>query len=389
MGYRKFSADQLFTGYELLDRHQVLITDEAGRVEAIVPDTEAGEDVQAFEGILTPGFINAHCHLELSHMKGLIPEQTGMIDFLLAVMTRRYFPDEQVMEAMASAEQEMLENGIVAVGDICNTAHSIPQKQQGRLYYHSFIEATGFVAATAAQRFEAAKAVLDQYRAIPGHHCSLVPHAPYSVSPRLFEMILSLPGNHLQTMHNQESLAENEFIQNGTGHFHQLYQAIGIDINTYQGSGRSSLQTCLPFFEPAEAVILVHNVVTSKEDLDWVQQRSDKTGASPALYFCICPNANLYIGNGLPPVDLLMQANLPIVIGTDSLASNHQLSILKELHTLHQAFPQLPLPTLLQWATLQGARALQVDHTLGSFEKNKQPGILQIASGLTKVKRIL
>jgi len=93
LSYLKFQGKQLFTGNEILGPEHVLITDTHGRVEGIVPLTEAGEDIQQTEGVLSPGFINCHCHLELSHMKGLIPEHTGLVDFVFKVVTQRHFPD--------------------------------------------------------------------------------------------------------------------------------------------------------------------------------------------------------------------------------------------------------------------------------------------------------
>src|SRR5690349_18084180 len=101
MSYRKFKADHLFTGYQLLGNDYILITNEEGRVEAIEPIDSAGDDIYTVKGILTPGFVNCHCHLELSHMQGLIPEKTGMVDFLLSVLGKRNHPNEEIQSAMS------------------------------------------------------------------------------------------------------------------------------------------------------------------------------------------------------------------------------------------------------------------------------------------------
>lgn len=373
MSYRKFSADYLFTGDQLLTGGQVLITDAGGTVIDIVAFTEGGDDIQALAGILCPGFVNTHCHLELSHLRGLLPEGTGMIDFLLGVMGQRFFPREQVLQAIALGEAEMLQQGIVAVGDICNTADTLAQKRLRKIAYHSFVEATGFVPATASQRFAQAEAVYQQLAAIGS--ASIVPHAPYSVSPVLLEKIAGFCGNKLLSIHNQESAAENEFLEKGTGDFHRLYNALGLDLSFYQATGRNGLQTFLPAFQPEQSLILVHNVVTSVADLQFVTK---DTLNGPSLYWCLCPNANLYIGNGLPDIDLLRNEGCTITIGTDSLASNRQLSILEEMKTIQQHFPHIELRELLQWSTLNGARALQMEEELGSFEKGKKPGLVLI-----------
>src|SRR5690349_5401332 len=128
MNYRKFQADYLFTGREWLSGDSVLVTSPEGEIVDIMPAAEAGSDITTFSGILAPGFVNCHCHLELSHMKGLVPEKTGMVDFLLNVLSKRNHPHEEIQSAMAIAELSMLENGIVAVGDICNTTNSFEFK---------------------------------------------------------------------------------------------------------------------------------------------------------------------------------------------------------------------------------------------------------------------
>src|SRR3954471_17032088 len=136
--YQKFSADKLFTGSEML-QNRVLITDEKGIIESIVAPEDAGDDIQYIEGIISPGFINCHCHLELSHMRGLIPEKTGLIDFVFSVVTQRHFPEEEIREAIAVAESEMIKTGIVAVGDICNNLLTNEQKLKKNLHYYNFV----------------------------------------------------------------------------------------------------------------------------------------------------------------------------------------------------------------------------------------------------------
>ena len=169
-------------------------------------------------------------------MKGMIPEKTGMIDFLVRVIQQRGFDAGIIKKAIEEAENSMLQNGIVAVGDVCNTANTVEQKKAGRLLYHNFIETMGFIESTATQRFDASRAVYDQFARLyrtPAESNSIVPHAPYSVSPALFQMHTRFPGNHLLTIHRHESAAEREFIEKGTGDFNLLYQALNIDISFY------------------------------------------------------------------------------------------------------------------------------------------------------------
>jgi cytosine/adenosine deaminase-related metal-dependent hydrolase len=107
------------------------------------------------------------------------------------------------------------------------------------------------------------------------------------------------------------------------------------------------------------------------------------------LFFCVCANANEYIGNPLPDINLLRSYNAAIVVGTDSLASNHQLSVLAELQTINRHYPQVEKRELFQWATLNGAKALELDDTIGSFETGKRPGVLIVKEDLSSVERLV
>jgi aminodeoxyfutalosine deaminase len=375
--YRKFTANNIFTGHTMLPAGNVLITDKNGVFVDIVSLTDAGEDVAQFNGILCPGFINAHCHLELSHLKDVIPEKTGLVEFVFKVITQRDFAAADILTAIEAAEQEMLQTGIVAVGDICNTAITIGQKAKKKLRYHNFIEMAGFVPASAEDRFDKANAILEQYGPTTNDQRStLAPHAPYSVSPQLFGLINNVTQNDIVTIHNQETFAEEDFINKKTGDFLSLYSKLGIDISFFNPSGKSSLQSWLPYLSNNQSLILVHNVTTTAADIEFIKRTANNK--QQTINFCLCPNANLYISNTLPDIKMLMENNCNIILGTDSLASNNQLNILEEIKTLQNNFAQLQLETILQWATINGARALQMDNTLGSFEKGKCPGVVLI-----------
>lgn len=388
MAFQKFRADQLFDGYRLLDDQYVLITSAEGVVENIVPKQEAGDNIQVFKGILTPGFINCHCHLELSHMKDAIPKKTGLIKFVSHIMKERHFAENDILKAIENAEDEMISNGIVAVGDICNNKSALGQKQKGRMRYHNFIEASGFVPDLADIRFNRAIDIYNAYAKIypiPVLSNSIVPHAPYSVSNELWKKIIHFPGNQLITIHNQETEDENQLFLAKQGGFPAFYANFKIDSSFFLCSGKTSLQTFLPEFLSNQQIILVHNVYTSEEDLVYCQQ----SGKNDQLYWCLCPNANLFIGGQLPDIELLMNYNSTLVLGTDSLASNHQLSIVGEMQTIRQHFPFMKSEKLLAWATINGARALQLDNILGSFEKGKKPGIVLCATDFSGSTRLL
>ncbi len=457
---RKLTADKIFDGYRFLD-NVVLVIDSEGVVENILPLKAAGDGVEFFEGIITPGFINCHCHLELSHTKGLIPEQTGLVDFVYKVVTERHFAEEEIMQSIAQAEAEMIRNGIVAVGDICNNTHTLLQKQKSNLRYYNFVEASGWLPGVSSERLERAKLVYEAFangqksgvqssksdtdalgeslkprlqipdtnhqtpsrsfgtkhpssaEAMEGRQTlnSIVPHAPYSVSENLWQLMQPFFSGKVVSIHNQETRFEDEFFLAGTGEFTRMYRLMHIDNSHHQPTKKTSLQSYFHWLANAANIILVHNTFINEEDVMFIKRQrenpnnrisdfklptpnlsaeaSAKEGPRPQTFFCLCVNANQYIENALPPIEMLRKNNCTVVLGTDSLASNSSLNILDEIKTIQQNFPAIPLQELLQWATIYGARALQMDDVLGSFEKGKKPGVVLIDEVNLSAKNVL
>jgi cytosine/adenosine deaminase-related metal-dependent hydrolase len=377
MAFRKFQGDQLFTGTTLLDSSNILVTDEAGLVIEIVAITDAGEGIQKLQGWLSPGFVNSHCHIELSHMKGLIPEHTGLVDFVIAIMKQRHFPEEEILQAISDAENDMLLNGIVAVGDISNNVISFTQKAKNRLAYYTFLELSGFTPGIAQSRFDKGLEYFQQFKQInsSNHKLSMAAHAPYSVSQELWQLMQPYFKNKTTTLHNQETDFEDDFFRNKSGDFMRLYEHLHVNLDFFAATGKSSLQSVAANFNSAKNTLLVHDVFTKEGDIHFIQALSEIQ--QNKYHYCLCINANQYISDAIPPIDLFRKNNCNIVVGTDSLASNHQLNLLEELKTISKYFKNIPLEEQLQWATLNGAQALDFEH-LGSFEKGKIPGVILI-----------
>jgi cytosine/adenosine deaminase-related metal-dependent hydrolase len=370
--YQKFQATQIFTGTQMLDgADQVLITKADGTIDALVPVAEAGDDIQLLEGILSPGLVNAHCHLELSHMKGMIPPHTGLQEFVKQIVALRQVEPEAIQEAIVTAEAEMVANGIVAVGDISNTLDTLNQKAKHHLAYYSFVELYDLDPTRAADKIIAGLEIQKQFQ----ENCvraSLVPHAPYSVTNDLWHLLSAHFGIHTISMHNQETPDENAFFKTKTGSFLGMYERTKVNLDFFEATGLSSLQSILPIFKKAHHGILVHNSFTSAEDIQAVH------AAMTNAFWCLCPNANQYIEQTMPPVELLRSEKANIVVGTDSYASNWSLSVLDELKTIQHHHPDIPVSEMLGWATINGAQALQMDKHLGSFELGKKPGVVLI-----------
>ena len=337
----------------------------------------AGRDMIRHPGMIVPGFVNAHCHLELSHMAGLVPKHTGLVPFLLQVMGGRPAEPVIIQKAMEAADEAMVANGIVVVGDHANNASSATVKARSSIYYHTFLETIGFEPELAEAKLKASQQLAEAFEP---SRVSLTAHAPYSVSDTLFALLDKQPKAAMPlSVHNQECAAENEFFRNKTGAFVEFYQTLGRDISGFSAKGTNSLQAYVSYIAKNSPLLLVHNSFTESEDIRFA------TANGREVTWCLCPNANLYIENTLPDVPLLMKQHQRIALGTDSLASNDRLCILAELQTLHARFSQLPFTETIKWATINGAKALSLASRYGSLEKGKQPGLnlLTHTSGLS------
>jgi len=367
-----YSADYVMPVTSSPIKNGVIAMDENGTVLGVYDNDSVPKDVEIerLKGVLIPGFINAHCHLELSHLLGKIPQKQGLVKFITEVMSNRGADDDVVQEAMAEADRTMYANGIQAVGDHVNSAISAKVKENSKITYHTFVEILGLKEDEAAQKIDEAREVEFNF---DSGHASITMHAPYSCSKALFKAFKkSVSEDNIISIHNQESEEENKLFRYKTGEFLDFYKQIGFPADEFKAQARNSVQTYMSYLPTGNKVILVHNTYTSLKDLDFIRRMGRD------VVMCLCPKANLYIEDALPKVNIFEQNGCEIAIGTDSLASNDSLSILDELKVLHKHFPDLDFIQTLKWATIKGAKALTVEESLGSLEVGKTPGLLLV-----------
>ncbi len=388
---KSFRADYVFPVYADPIKNGIVTVDDQGKIIAVTDNTKSpGGQIQQVNGVICPGFINTHCHTELSHLKDKVKPKGGLVNFIKDVQSLRNTDQQEVLDAIAKADQEMYDNGIVAVGDISNTNNSVAMKKQSKLYYHTFVETFGFLPEKATEVFEKALALLNEFK--PGS-CSITPHAPYSVSKELFKLIKKhsdTDDENLLSIHNQECEDENKFYRYKLGAFLELYEHFGMDISYFKPQARNSVQSIIPLLSNKQKVLLVHNTCTNLKDIYFIKRFDRK------INWCFCPNANLYIEGRLPKIDLFVDQGFNITLGTDSLASNSKLCLLSEMRAIQQKFPSISLPRLVEWGTRNGAEYLGIDDEKGTLEAGKTPG-LNLISGLdgfkitpeTKVKKLI
>lgn len=369
---RKISASYIFTGKGEFLKNGILIFDNKGFIVDILDTNGKLTETQSLEqynGILCPGFVNAHCHLELSYLRGMLDKTQNIAGFIKQMLQKKNNFKGNVFEEILRADNELTINGIVACGDISNTTDSFVTKCNSKIKYYNFIEVLGFLKHESI--IEKAKQIAQSAILINAGLTSISPHASYSVSPNLFSKIKQIAeeNNSIISFHNQESIEENDLFANKKNELYLLLQNLGITSETFPITGKSSFSSLISYLPSKNNILLVHNVFTKNEDILLAKKYL------PNRFWVFCPKSNLYISNTLPNIELFKNENDKICIGTDSLASNNSLSIIDELKVLQQNFPQISISNLLQWATLNGAKALQIQNEFGSFEIGKKPGI--------------
>ena len=268
---KKFTADRVYPISNDPIDNGVVITDDNGTILSVEPAGPASDGAEKLEGVLIPGFVNAHCHLELSHMKGKVDTGTGLIPFITSVVTKRDATKEAIADAVEKAGQEMLDGGIVALGDISNTNDSFAFKSSGKMLSYTFVELFDFLQEGGAQKaFDDWNPLVGEIPQDASHRGSLTPHAPYSVSRTLFSKINEQnPDSGITvSIHNQETPPENELFLSGSGAFYDFYGAFDIPLDKFRHNGKPAIHYALENMNPANRTLFVHNTLSTREDLE-------------------------------------------------------------------------------------------------------------------------
>lgn len=364
--YTLSDAEPLVNGYvEYAEDGTVLRT-------GVCQEGETVEDMA-----VVPGFVNAHCHLELSHLHGKFRKGTGMAGFIDQINALRdWASDEVKTELVRKWMDKLWTDGVSAVADISNDASSFPVKRESPVYTRTFLEVFGTEPEDCDSVMASVKElnrIADEY----GIDAAPTPHSCYTMSPELLSAssAAGLESGFL-SYHSQESQEEEDLLISGTGAMAENRKRAGM--STPPVTGGSSLKYFidrLAAVRPgphSENVLLVHNVTLSQDDIDAAVK------VMKNVYWAICPLSNIFIHDALPPVRLMRANGLDICVGTDSLSSNDDLDMMAELACLHRNFPEVPMVELFRWASLNGARFLGKEDMLGTIEPGKRPGLVVI-----------
>ena len=379
---RIISANSIFNGINFLSQEMALVIDDFGLLKDIVKKTEIqSSEIEHYDGIIAPGFVNAHCHLELSHLFSQIESKTGLIEFLKQVIAKRNnFNKKEQEDAAIEADFKMWESGIVAVGDISNIDTTFKTKANSKIYYHTFIELIGLNPLHSETIFEKGLSLLkelENYNLIG----SLAAHAPFSSSKLLINKIANYNSlnNLVFSIHNQESEEETKFFAGRPSGINDLFDYLNIDINWFIPPKTSSLLSYLDEI-PNKKSLLVHNTFCKEEDIIASKHKF--------INWCFCPGANLFIENTLPNCELFLNHNQNWCIGTDSLASNQKLDMCFEASILLSKLPSISIESILKALTYNGAKALGIEDKFGKLIIGKNTGLNLIQHSDTQLNFI-
>lgn len=368
---KRFSAQYVLTNSGPPLKRAVITTGDDGTI-IYIEDTggnlNESRGIEYYNGVIVPGFVNCHAHLELSHLKGIIPEGTGLPGFLEGIRTLRDFNSKEILSAAASADNYMFSEGIVLCADICNTSDTFSLKQKSQIRYINLPEVFGIDPERAVKRMDEINrvAAAAQESKLPYY---VVPHSAYSVSLSLFRLLKEkTKNNRVTSIHFMESEAERQFFTNSNSVLIKSYVESGL-LHGGAEVPKDHADAVLNEMTLSGNLILVHNAYAEKETVKKINSRGN-------TFWCLCPGSNLYIENTIPPLEMLVSEGCKIVIGTDSLASNHELSILSEMKILQKHFPSVTLEDLGRWATINGATALCEEESYGKIAPGMKPGLI-------------
>ncbi len=380
MSVRRITASFVYAGGSEPIKNGYVEYDDADGT--IVGTGACNPDEEVSDGALAPGFVNAHCHVELSHLHGKFRKGTGMAGFIDQINELRDWAGRDVKTELTRRWMDKMWNdGVSAMADISNDDSSFEVKKVHPMYTRTFLEVFG----SEPEMCEGVMKDVAELQKIADSYsidAAPTPHSCYTMSPRLLSASAAagLESGFL-SYHSQESREEEELLRSGSGAMYENRKRSGM--STPPVTGESSLKYFIDRLAAVkegpydEHILLVHNVCLQQEDID----AAKKVMNNP--YFAICPLSNIFIHNALPPIGLMRSNGLDIALGTDSLSSNDDLDMVKELVCLHENFPEVPMAELLTWACFNGAKFLKKDDVLGSLSVGKRPGIVRI-SGVDK-----
>ena len=350
-----------------------------GRIVAVSkrPPTDGAPQIDLGEAAVLPGLVNAHTHLELSHLRDEVPPALQFVTWIRGVIAaRQRWPDPKSPEILGAIDRaigEALASGTAIVGDISNTLVTFDPLARSSLAAVVFYELIRFNPSDARKFVEDASRAVESLPPAERVRASLAAHAPYSVAPLVFRAIRqAIDRNPFSpcSVHVSESVEEMEFIRTGGGSWRAMLEELGSWDPQWVPPGGTPVEFLDDSGFLDGRVLAVHGVQMDATDL--------KRLAARGTTLVTCPRSNGHTGAGAPPLEEFYESGVRVAVGTDSLASAPDLNVFAELATMRALAPSVPARTLLDSATRQGSRALGFDADYGTIEAGKLARLLAV-----------
>jgi aminodeoxyfutalosine deaminase len=326
---------------------------------------------------LMPGLVNAHTHLELSHLRDLIPPADRFVSWVRGVMaSRRSRPDPsaaEILDGIRAGIDQSLRCGTVLVGDISNTLVPYAPLAQSDLAAVLFYELIRFNAPDPTGLVADACLRLDELETTDHVRPTLAGHAPYSVAPSVFTAIRAAMDRwpeRVCSVHLAESREESEFIAEGTGEWRTFLEQVGSWDPAWTPPRLSPVAALDELQFLTDRTLAVHGVQMTADDLACLLARGTT--------LVTCPRSNAHTGAGSPPISAFYASGVRVAVGTDSLASTPDLNVFAELREMRALAPHVPAAMLLESATRQGARALGFEADFGTLEGGRRARMIAV-----------
>ncbi|HQY60753.1 MAG TPA: amidohydrolase family protein [Polyangiaceae bacterium] len=349
---------------------------DVGRADAVLP-RHAGARVQRVDGVVFPGLVNAHTHLELSALRGRVPSRpdlgfAGWAEAMLAA--RADTAPESAARAIDGAVRELVAHATVAVGDVSNTLASVAALGEHGLVGSVFHEVFGADPEAAVARVSRLAAEARALRWPAGLTWAPSPHALHTLHPEGVRAVLALARSvgARASLHLAEDAAEREVLVDGCGPMRAFLAARGVRVEAFPWPGCGPTEYAARLGALAEDVALVHLVDARPAEL----ARVAEAGAPVVL----CPRSNAWIGGHAAPVAALLTAGVEPALGTDSLASCRSLDVLEEAALLRHR-GAASAERLVRMATYNGAKVLGIA-SLGRLARGARPGVFAVLGAL-------
>ena len=319
-----------------------------------------GETRDLGDVALIPGLVNAHTHLELTHLKGQVPARDKFTDWLLDVMRlRSELSEDEILTSARAGVEEALRSGTTCIGAVSNTgicAKAFENVPMRRVIFHEipgYTDVSGRIANVEARLQRKANGA-------PARD-GIAPHAPYSTCREIYEWSIKIAtGLRLPlSTHVAETRTEAEFLKTGGGEFREYLLQLGVPLDGWRPPGTGPIRYLADLGFLKACVQLVHCNYVSDDDIALLQ------GCNVVL----CPRSQAYLGHTGHPFRKLRECGVTVALGTDSLASNDSLSVLDEMKFLHSR--NVEPEAILEMATVAGARALGMQEVTGSLEPGR------------------